>query len=297
MTIFISIVGLGLLVFVHELGHFTASVALRMHPRKFYIGFPPAVVKRTRTGIEYGIGTIPLWRLREDSRHAPAGSADVDPVFGRAIEERRASPARPTGCAARSTRRPRRCARSLAAFATSPAESALGAGARRGRQGRHRHRRRARPRCVLARPHLEARARDLRRAGREHHLRVRPLHRPVHDLRRQATTRRQRPREDRSRSARPRSGDKIVDQRQADESGKHDLRHDRPVAGSRSRSSSSGTETESRSGRRRRRRSTGPIASVSSSKEPACRRRRPQRRRAASPASCRRASSRRSATS
>ena len=32
MTIFISIVGLGLLVFVHELGHFTASVALRMQP-------------------------------------------------------------------------------------------------------------------------------------------------------------------------------------------------------------------------------------------------------------------------
>jgi membrane-associated protease RseP (regulator of RpoE activity) len=50
MTIFISIVGLGLLVFVHELGHFTASVALRMHPRKFYIGFPPAIVNAPATG-------------------------------------------------------------------------------------------------------------------------------------------------------------------------------------------------------------------------------------------------------
>ena len=47
MTIFIAILGLGLLVFIHELGHFSASVALRMRPRKFYIGFPPAAIKRT----------------------------------------------------------------------------------------------------------------------------------------------------------------------------------------------------------------------------------------------------------
>lgn len=87
MTIFISIVGLGLLVFIHELGHFSASVALRMHPRKFYIGFPPAIVKRTHKDIEYGIGMIPLGGfVKIPGMHRPAG-ADVDPVFGRAIEE------------------------------------------------------------------------------------------------------------------------------------------------------------------------------------------------------------------
>ncbi len=32
MTIFIAILGLGLLVFVHELGHFVASVALQDAP-------------------------------------------------------------------------------------------------------------------------------------------------------------------------------------------------------------------------------------------------------------------------
>ena len=58
-----------------------------MHPRKFYIGFPPAIVKRTRNGIEYGIGTIPLGGfVKIPGMHRPA-SADVDPVFGRAIEE------------------------------------------------------------------------------------------------------------------------------------------------------------------------------------------------------------------
>ena len=73
MTIFIAIVGLGLLVFVHELGHFVASVALGMRPRKFYIGFPPAVVKRTRNGIEYGIGMIPLGGfVKIPGMHRPA---------------------------------------------------------------------------------------------------------------------------------------------------------------------------------------------------------------------------------
>jgi regulator of sigma E protease len=87
MTIFVSIVGLGLLIFVHELGHFTASMALRMRPRKFYIGFPPAAVKRTRNGIEYGIGMIPLGGfVKIPGMHRPA-PADVDPAFGRAVEE------------------------------------------------------------------------------------------------------------------------------------------------------------------------------------------------------------------
>lgn len=87
MTILVAIVGLGLLVFVHELGHFTASVALRMRPRKFYIGFPPALLKRTRNGIEYGVGMIPLGGfVKIPGMHRPA-PGDVDAGFGRAIEE------------------------------------------------------------------------------------------------------------------------------------------------------------------------------------------------------------------
>jgi regulator of sigma E protease len=87
MTIFIAIVGLGLLVFVHELGHFTASLALKMKPRKFYIGFPPAAVKRTRNGIEYGIGVIPLGGfVKIPGMHRPA-PGDVDSAFARAVEE------------------------------------------------------------------------------------------------------------------------------------------------------------------------------------------------------------------
>ena len=60
MTYLVVIAGLVLLVFLHELGHFWVARAVGMRPRSFYIGFPPALVKTTRTGIEYGIGMIPL---------------------------------------------------------------------------------------------------------------------------------------------------------------------------------------------------------------------------------------------
>jgi len=87
MTIVLAILGLGLLVFVHELGHFCASLALHMRPRKFYIGFPPAAGKRTRNGIEYGIGGIPLGGfVKIPGMHRPA-PGDLDPVFARAVEE------------------------------------------------------------------------------------------------------------------------------------------------------------------------------------------------------------------
>jgi regulator of sigma E protease len=60
MTLLVVIAGLVLLVFLHELGHFTVARAVGMRPRSFYIGFPPALVKVKRKGIEYGIGMIPL---------------------------------------------------------------------------------------------------------------------------------------------------------------------------------------------------------------------------------------------
>ena len=78
MTIFVSILGLGVLILVHELGHFVASLALGMRPRRFYIGFPPAILKTTRNGIEYGLGAIPLGGfVKIPGMHRPA-PVDVD---------------------------------------------------------------------------------------------------------------------------------------------------------------------------------------------------------------------------
>ena len=87
MTIFVSILGLGFLILVHELGHFLASLALGMRPRRFYVGFPPAILKTTRNGIEYGLGAIPLGGfVKIPGMHRPA-PADVDAGLSRALEE------------------------------------------------------------------------------------------------------------------------------------------------------------------------------------------------------------------
>lgn len=85
MSLLIAILGLAFLVLIHEAGHFFASLAVGMRPRKFYVGFPPALVKTKRNGIEYGIGAIPLGGyVRIPGMHRPAAK-DVDLVFSRAL--------------------------------------------------------------------------------------------------------------------------------------------------------------------------------------------------------------------
>jgi regulator of sigma E protease len=56
----IPILGLLLLIFLHELGHFTAAKRTGMRALKFYIGFPPALLRRRFGETEYGIGAVPL---------------------------------------------------------------------------------------------------------------------------------------------------------------------------------------------------------------------------------------------
>ena len=60
MGVIVAILGLALLVMIHEAGHFFAARAVGMTPRKFYLGFGPPIAKTTRGGVEYGIGSIPL---------------------------------------------------------------------------------------------------------------------------------------------------------------------------------------------------------------------------------------------
>ena len=87
MSILIGILGLALLIFVHELGHFSAALAVGLRPRRFYIGFPPAVWKTTRNGIEYGLGAIPLGGfVKIPGMHRPAPQ-DAELHFARAAHE------------------------------------------------------------------------------------------------------------------------------------------------------------------------------------------------------------------
>src|SRR5688572_26079150 len=87
MSFAVSVLGLAFLILIHEAGHFFTAIALRMRPRKFYIGFPPAIAKMTRGGIEYGIGAIPLGGyVKIPGMHRPAPS-DLDAHLGRAVHE------------------------------------------------------------------------------------------------------------------------------------------------------------------------------------------------------------------
>jgi regulator of sigma E protease len=87
MSVFVSILGLGLLILIHEAGHFFVARGVGMNPRKFYVGFPPALVKARRNGIEYGIGAIPLGGyVKIPGMHRPA-AGDLDVHFGRALAE------------------------------------------------------------------------------------------------------------------------------------------------------------------------------------------------------------------
>ena len=87
MNFFVAILGLGLLVLVHEAGHFFSARAVGMSPRRFYIGFPPAIVRVKRKGIEYGIGAIPLGGyVKIPGMHRPAPS-DLETFFGPAKAE------------------------------------------------------------------------------------------------------------------------------------------------------------------------------------------------------------------
>jgi regulator of sigma E protease len=87
MSVFISILGLGFLILIHEAGHFFVARVVGMNPRKFYLGFPPALVKTNRNGIEYGVGAIPLGGyVKIPGMHRPA-AGDLDVHFGRAVEE------------------------------------------------------------------------------------------------------------------------------------------------------------------------------------------------------------------
>ena len=202
MTIAVSILGLAFLILVHELGHFLVSLALGMRPRRFYIGFPPAVWKTTRGGIEYGIGAIPLGGfVKIPGMHRPA-PADVDIALGRAVEEAPglAGPdgpaalgaSRPATTTPRGTRGRRACGEQLEGRVAAPSRA----------QGR-------RERGLddlddALGPDAYWRAATWKRVaaiaagpGGEHPARVRPLHRALHDVGRQGDDdRRQRPRPD-----------------------------------------------------------------------------------------------------
>src|ERR1044072_2656112 len=71
---------LGVLVFVHELGHFLAAKRVGIRVLKFQLGFNPTVFSFRRGDTEYGIGALPLGGFvempGENPEEARPGKAD-----------------------------------------------------------------------------------------------------------------------------------------------------------------------------------------------------------------------------
>jgi regulator of sigma E protease len=87
LNLAVAIGGLAFLILIHEAGHFLVALAVGMRPRRFYVFFPPALVKRTWRGIEYGLGSIPLGGyVKIPGMHKPA-AGDLEAHLGRALEE------------------------------------------------------------------------------------------------------------------------------------------------------------------------------------------------------------------
>ena len=77
---------LGVLVFVHELGHFLAAKRVGIRVLKFQLGFNPTIVSFRRGDTEYGIGALPLGgyvkmagEAPEDVEHDERGNAVRQP--------------------------------------------------------------------------------------------------------------------------------------------------------------------------------------------------------------------------
>ena len=73
MSVLVSILGLAVLILIHEAGHFFVARWVGMRPRKFYLGFGTPIAKTKRNGVEYGIGSIPLGGyVKIPGMHRPA---------------------------------------------------------------------------------------------------------------------------------------------------------------------------------------------------------------------------------
>jgi regulator of sigma E protease len=86
VSVAIAIAGLLALVAIHELGHFTAAKLTGMRALRFYLGFPPALVKRQVGDTEYGIGMIPLGgfvKIPGMLRPEPGDLYDVEDILER----------------------------------------------------------------------------------------------------------------------------------------------------------------------------------------------------------------------
>ncbi|MEG0554441.1 MAG: site-2 protease family protein [Victivallaceae bacterium] len=81
---FLAALALGILILIHELGHFIAAKKVGMSVESFSIGFGPAIFSKKLRGVEWRIGIIPFGgyvRIAGMDTHRRKGKEDIDPYI------------------------------------------------------------------------------------------------------------------------------------------------------------------------------------------------------------------------
>jgi regulator of sigma E protease len=99
-TILATIVVLGVLIFVHELGHFMTAKWMDIEVPRFSIGFGPKVIGFTRGETEYVISLLPLGGYvkmagMEEMEHIEGGPATINDTIGDEATQQHGSARRP----------------------------------------------------------------------------------------------------------------------------------------------------------------------------------------------------------
>lgn len=83
LTLVVSILVFGVVVLVHEWGHFMAARRSGVHVDEFSIGFGPAIWQKTKNGTVYSIRVIPLGGYNAMSGYSEDSDAEVQPPVKR----------------------------------------------------------------------------------------------------------------------------------------------------------------------------------------------------------------------
>ncbi len=86
LTLLITIIAFGLMIFVHELGHFLVARSFRVGIEKFSIGFGKSIWETEKNGIQYRLGWIPLGgyvKMKGENPEEPISFEEDDTFIGK----------------------------------------------------------------------------------------------------------------------------------------------------------------------------------------------------------------------
>src|ERR1700734_3061124 len=83
MSWILTLLGIMLLIVLHELGHFLAAKAVGMRVERFSLFFPPTIFSVRRGETEYGIGAIPLGGYVKITGMSPEEISGLEPEVAR----------------------------------------------------------------------------------------------------------------------------------------------------------------------------------------------------------------------